>query len=164
MRYLKRKIDWYLEEWRQDEHRKPLIVKGSRQIGKTESIRNFGEKHYENEIEINFVEEPKYKQIIADGYKTADLIRNISRIDPAKQFVEGKTLLFLMNCRSFRRLRPHLSFLSRTADLTSYAAALCWGFITAESRATALAIRRITRCIRLISRSFCGRRDTIQIL
>lgn len=110
MRYLKRKIDWYLEEWRQDEHRKPLIVKGSRQIGKTESIRNFGEKHYENEIEINFVEEPKYKQIIADGYKTADLIRNISRIDPAKQFVEGKTLLFFDELQEFPEIATALKF------------------------------------------------------
>lgn len=110
MRYLKRKIDWYLEEWRQDEHRKPLIVKGSRQIGKTESIRNFGEKHYENVIEINFVEEPKYKKIIADGYKTADLIRNISRIDPAKQFVEGKTLLFFDELQEFPEIATALKF------------------------------------------------------
>lgn len=110
MRYLKRKIDWYLEEWRQDEHRKPLIVKGSRQIGKTESIRNFGEKHYENVTEINFVEEPKYKQIIADGYKTADLIRNISRIDPAKQFVEGKTLLFFDELQEFPEIATALKF------------------------------------------------------
>lgn len=61
MKYLRRKIDLYLENWRQDEGRKPLIVKGPRQIGKTESIRTFGAKYYENVIEINFVEEPKYR-------------------------------------------------------------------------------------------------------
>lgn len=110
MKYLKRKIDEYLEEWRQDESRKPLIVKGPRQIGKTESIRNFGAKHYENVIEINFVEEPKYRQIIADGYKTADLIRNISRIDPAKQFVEGKTLLFFDELQAFPEIATALKF------------------------------------------------------
>ena len=60
MRYLKRKIDIFLEEWKQDIHRKPLIVKGPRQVGKTESIRNFGTKHYAYVVEINFVEEPKY--------------------------------------------------------------------------------------------------------
>lgn len=110
MKYLKRKIDAYLEEWRQDEGRKPLIVKGPRQIGKTESIRNFGAKHYENVIEINFVEEPKYRQIIADGFKTADLIRNISRIDPAKQFVEGKTLLFFDELQAFPEIATALKF------------------------------------------------------
>lgn len=110
MKYLKRKIDIFLEEWRQDESRKPLIVKGPRQIGKTESIRNFGAKHYENVIEINFVEEPKYRQIIADGYKTADLIRNISRIDPEKQFVEGKTLLFFDELQAFPEIATALKF------------------------------------------------------
>lgn len=110
MKYLKRKIDLYLETWRQDEGRKPLIVKGPRQIGKTESIRTFGAKYYENMIEINFVEEPKYRQIIADGYKTADLIRNISRIDPAKRFVEGKTLLFFDELQAFPEIATALKF------------------------------------------------------
>lgn len=110
MKYLKRKIDLYLENWRQDEGRKPLIVKGPRQIGKTESIRTFGAKYYENVIEINFVEEPKYRQIIVDGYKTADLIRNISRIDPAKRFVEGKTLLFFDEQQAFPEIATALKF------------------------------------------------------
>ena len=42
--YLKRKIDAYLTAWKADPERKPLIVKGARQIGKTESIRRFSEK------------------------------------------------------------------------------------------------------------------------
>lgn len=110
MEYLKRKIDVFLEEWKQDAHRKPLIVKGPRQIGKTESIRHFGTKHYDNVIEINFVEEPKYKQIIVDGYKTADLIRNISRIDPAKKFAEGQTLLFFDELQEFPEIATALKF------------------------------------------------------
>lgn len=110
MIYLKRKIDIFLEDWKQGEHRKPLVVKGSRQIGKTESIRNFGAKYYENIVEINFVEEPKYKQVIADGYKTADLIRNISRIDPSKRLVEGKTLLFFDELQEFPEIATALKF------------------------------------------------------
>ena len=66
--YLQRKIDVYLKEWKQDEHRRPLIVKGARQIGKTESIRKFAEENYKHVVEINFVEEPKYKMITSDGY------------------------------------------------------------------------------------------------
>ncbi|MBD5487156.1 MAG: ATP-binding protein [Lachnospiraceae bacterium] len=108
--YLKRKIDIFLEEWKQDVHRKPLVVKGPRQIGKTESIRNFGAENYENVVEINFVEEPKYKQVIADGYRTADLIRNISRIDPSKRFVEGKTLLFFDELQEFPEIATALKF------------------------------------------------------
>ena len=43
MELLKRKIDKYLLDWKNNPKRKPLIVKGARQIGKTESIRAFGE-------------------------------------------------------------------------------------------------------------------------
>lgn len=92
--YLKRKIDDYLRTWKADPNRKPLIVKGPRQVGKTESICQFAEKFYEQIIYINFVEEPKYKLIIEDGYKTEDLLRNMSRMDPSKHFVPGKTLIF----------------------------------------------------------------------
>lgn len=110
MIYLKRKIDAFLEEWKSASDRKPLIVKGPRQVGKTESIRRFGAAHYENVIEINFVEEPKYKLITADGYKTADLIKNISRMDPSKQFIEGKTLLFFDELQEFPEIATALKF------------------------------------------------------
>ena len=73
--YLKRKVDAFLEEWKADKNRKPLIVKGSRQIGKTESILHFAADHYENVIEINFVRDEKYKGIIVDGYEAADIIK-----------------------------------------------------------------------------------------
>lgn len=61
-------------------------MKGARQIGKTESIREFAKANYSSSIEINFVEEPKYKTIIGEGYAAADIIKNISRIDPDKKF------------------------------------------------------------------------------
>lgn len=52
---LKRKIDEYLIEWKKSKNKMPLIVKGARQIGKTESIKNFGLNNYKSLIEINFV-------------------------------------------------------------------------------------------------------------
>ena len=110
MIYLKRKIDTFLEEWKQNPERKPLIVKGPRQVGKTESIRKFAEKHYESVIEINFVEEPKYKMIIADGYKTQDIIKNISLIEPLHRFEEGKTLVFFDELQEFPEIATALKF------------------------------------------------------
>ena len=74
--YLKRKIDAYLAKWKQDDHKKPLIVKGCRQIGKTESILHFANNHYESVIEINFVRDEKYKKIITDGYDVDSIIKN----------------------------------------------------------------------------------------
>ena len=52
--YLKRKIDKFLTDLKADKERLPLIVRGARQIGKTESIRNFAKSNYKNIIEINF--------------------------------------------------------------------------------------------------------------
>ena len=92
--YLRRKIDDYLVKWKEDGDRKPLIVKGARQIGKTESILEFAKKTYSSVININFVLEEKYKTIVSDGYDVNSVIRNISLIDPSKRFVEGDTLIF----------------------------------------------------------------------
>ena len=75
MLYLKRKIDAFLSEWKANPDKKPLIVKGPRQVGKTESIQRFAAENYTSVITINFVEEPKYKMITADGYKAADIIK-----------------------------------------------------------------------------------------
>jgi len=91
---LKRKIDNFLEEWKRNPNRKPLIVKGARQIGKTESIRQFGRSHYKNVIEINFVLQKAYQRIFDNGYEVDDIIRNITLLNPALRFIEGETLIF----------------------------------------------------------------------
>ncbi|MBR5089773.1 MAG: ATP-binding protein [Ruminiclostridium sp.] len=94
MALLKRKIDNFLAEWKADPDRKPLIVKGARQIGKTESIRQFARNNYANVIEINFVEQPKFKDIFDDGYEPDTIIRNITLKKPGLEFAEGETLIF----------------------------------------------------------------------
>ena len=53
--YFRRKIDSYLRQWKDKENRLPLIIKGARQIGKTESIVHFASENYENIVFINFV-------------------------------------------------------------------------------------------------------------
>ena len=91
---LKRKIDKYLEDWRQSADKKPLIVKGARQVGKTASIRYFGEKYYKYIVEINFALQPKYKQIFVDGYEVKSIIKNITLLNPSLVLVPHETLLF----------------------------------------------------------------------
>lgn len=108
--YLERKIDGYLSSWREDANRKPLIVKGPRQVGKTESILHFAKDAYQSVIYINFVEEPKYKSITENGYKTDDIIRNISRMDPAKRFQPGETLIFFDELQEFPEIATALKF------------------------------------------------------
>ena len=108
--YLRRKIDDFLSAWKKDPERKPLLVKGPRQVGKTESILHFAENAYQNVIYINFVEEPKYKLITENGYKTDDIIRNISRMDPSKRFEPGETLLFFDELQDYPEIATALKF------------------------------------------------------
>ncbi len=94
MQLLKRKIDKYLIEWKNNPDRKPLIVKGARQIGKTESIRNFAKNNYKSIIEINFVLQKQYKDIFDDGFEVDTIIKNISLRNPNLEFIPGNTLIF----------------------------------------------------------------------
>ena len=91
--YLKRKIDEFLVQWKNNKDRLPLIVKGARQIGKTESINHFAKKYYSNIVYINFVLEPKYKTILSDGYYADSIVKNITLLDTKKKFIKDDTLL-----------------------------------------------------------------------
>lgn len=110
MTYLKRKVDDYLRSWKTSPNKKPLIIKGSRQVGKTESITRFGFQNYKNVVYINFVEEPKYKMITADGYKAQDMIKNISLLDPSKHFIENETLIIFDELQEFPEVATSLKF------------------------------------------------------
>lgn len=110
MPYLKRKADIFLQEWKSDAERKPLIIKGARQVGKTETIRRFANSHYKNVIEINFITEPAYKSIIEEGFSAEHIVRLISRIDPSKKFIEGETLIFFDEIQDFPEIATSLKF------------------------------------------------------
>jgi len=105
--YLKRKIDIFLNEWRHKPEHKPLIIKGARQIGKTESVQHFaaGYKHF---VEINFAIEPVYRTICEDGYTVANIVKNISRIDSTKKFVEGQTLILFDEIQDYPEIATSL--------------------------------------------------------
>ncbi|MFR8792038.1 AAA family ATPase [Gallintestinimicrobium sp.] len=61
MSYLIRKTDTFLRNWKKNPDRYPLIIKGARQVGKTETIRKFAKENYKNLVEINFIENCKCK-------------------------------------------------------------------------------------------------------
>lgn len=113
MELLKRKIDKYLIEWKNNPDKMPLIVKGARQIGKTESIRNFAKNNYKSVVEINFILQKQFKDIFDDGFEVDTIIKNISLRNPNLEFIPGKTLIFFdelqdcINCatslKSFRQ-------------------------------------------------------------
>ena len=108
--YLERRIDDFLENWKARKSRKPLIVRGARQIGKTESIRHFAAKHYSSIVEVNFVDEPVFKTITAEGYKPDSIIAAISRIDNSFRFLPGETLIFFDEVQAHPDITTSLKF------------------------------------------------------
>ena len=94
MERLKRKIDNYLIEWKKNSNKLPLIIKGARQIGKTNAIRNFGSKNYKVFIEINFVLQPQFKTIFEEGFEVDNIIKNITLKMPNLELIENDTLIF----------------------------------------------------------------------
>ena len=108
--YLRRKIDKFLDDWKRNPNRKPLLVNGARQVGKSESIRHFGQKYYDNIIEINFVSQPAFKAITQEGFETDKLIRNISLLSPESKITPGKTLIFFDEIQDYPEIATSLKF------------------------------------------------------
>lgn len=109
MLYLRRKIDDFLLEWKKRDHL-PLLVKGARQIGKTESVRRFGASAYASCVYLNFVEQPKYKSIVSAGYDAESVVREISNLDSRHRFVPGDTLIVFDEIQEFPDVATTLKF------------------------------------------------------
>ena len=115
-KYLARKFDKTLAEWKLREDRLPLLIEGARQVGKSECVKHFAEGRYESFIEINFVERPEFKDIVRDGFSVAAIIRNISQIEPSFRFVTGRTLIFFDELQEFPEVATSLKFFAQSPD------------------------------------------------
>ena len=108
MVYFKRKIDGFLADWKNNHSRKPLIVKGARQIGKTESILHFANENYENVVYINFALDKKYTTIVNDGYDVETVVKNITLINPSTRFIPDKTLIVFDEIQEYPEIATSL--------------------------------------------------------
>lgn len=87
-----RKVTKFLEEWKVSPHRKPLILQGARQVGKTYSVLEFGRTHYENVAYFNFETNPKLKDTFEENISPNYLIPILSHI-AGQTIVREKTLI-----------------------------------------------------------------------
>ena len=90
---MKRDIESVLKKWKDEERRYPLLVRGARQVGKSFSVRKFGEECFDDLIEINFEQKPEYMEC----FNTLDpkkIVNSISILSNSK-IIPGKTLLFI---------------------------------------------------------------------
>lgn len=108
--YLKRKIDKYLSDWKSNPDRKPVIIKGARQIGKTKSVEHFAANNYDNIIQINFARDRQYHTITRDGYSVDNICKNITLHAPNVKFKKGDTLIFFDEIQAFPDIATSLKF------------------------------------------------------
>jgi len=90
---MKRDIDTKLVEWKAGAFRKPLVIRGARQVGKTYSVCKFGEKYFENLIKLNFERDRTLHRIFQGDLSTQKLILELE-IYANTRITPGKTLLF----------------------------------------------------------------------
>ena len=90
---MKRNFEEYLKKWKSKSARKPLIIRGARQVGKTYVVEQFGKQNYDVFIKVNFEEKPELK----DFFQTNDVnqIKQNLEIYFEQKIVPNKTLLFL---------------------------------------------------------------------
>ena len=109
-----RKITRFLESWKESEHRKPLILQGARQVGKTYSILEFGRAHYENVAYFNFETDPKLNDTFAESISPDYLIPILSHI-AGISIVREKTLIVFDEVQLCERALTSLKYFCEDA-------------------------------------------------
>ena len=105
---MKRTIDAFLLKWKDKKRRRPLIVRGARQVGKSFSIREVGQDAFENLVELNLEQHPNLSECFSD----LDPARIVDRIEivTGQSIKPGKTLLFLDEIQATPNAIPALRY------------------------------------------------------
>lgn len=105
---LNRKIETYLSDWKKSDNKKPLVIKGVRQCGKTYIVKTFANDNYENVVYMNFILEPDKKSAFAGNLDVETIILNLSALIPGSRFVSGKTCIILDEIQECKEARTAL--------------------------------------------------------
>ena len=109
-----RKITDYLEEWKNSKYRKPLILQGARQVGKTYSILEFGRTHYDNVAYFNFETNPKLNETFEENISPDYLLPILSHI-AGQTIVSEKTLIVFDEVQLCERALTSLKYFCEDA-------------------------------------------------
>lgn len=109
-----RKLMTYLESWKISTHRKPLILQGARQVGKTYSILEFGRLHYDNVAYFNFETDPKLNETFAESLDPDYLLPILSHI-AGETIVREKTLIVFDEVQLCERALTSLKYFCESA-------------------------------------------------
>lgn len=109
-----RKITKFLEEWKNSKYRKPLILQGAGQVGKTYSLLEFGRTHYENVAYFNFETSPKLNETFEENIRPDYLIPILSHIS-GQTIVKEKTLIIFDEVQLCERAVTSLKYFCEEA-------------------------------------------------
>lgn len=93
MKYIPRHIDKFLLEWKDDKYRKPLLLRGARQVGKSSSVRNLG-RYFKYFLEINLEKRHDARPIFETVSDVHEIVERLS-ILTGVPILPGETLLFI---------------------------------------------------------------------
>lgn len=93
MAYYRRKIDADLQAWSKSERRKPLLIRGARQVGKSSAVRELG-KTFKHFVEINLEKQPDIASLFTENINVRKTCQNLSAV-LSKPIIPGETLLFV---------------------------------------------------------------------
>ena len=110
---LKRKFYDTMRKWKAKKGRKPLFVRGARQVGKTFIIDLFGKTEYAGYVYLNFLENPDWKRIFEGALDARTICSRLSLMKRDARIVPGDTLLFLDEIQECGEARTALKFLSQ---------------------------------------------------
>ena len=107
---LKRKIEEELIAWKNDSNRKPLVIKGCRQCGKTFIVQKFAEENYANVVYLNFMQDSDYALAFEGSKRVDDIVMNLSAMIPQSQFVANETCIIIDEIQECPAARTALKF------------------------------------------------------
>lgn len=108
----RRKIEQTMLFWKQSQLRKPLVIKGCRQCGKTSSVLEFARKNYKYVVYLDFHEHKEYKAFFAGALDVDTIVLNMSMGLKGAKFVEGNTCIIFDEIQDCPNARSSLKFFS----------------------------------------------------
>ena len=107
---MERDIIRELEQWKDRKDRKPLIITGVRQCGKTYAIRQFGEQSFEDVAYFNFEEDDSLSAVFEHNFKVDRILDELGNIIREKQIIPGKTLVIFDEIQTCTRAITSLKY------------------------------------------------------
>lgn len=112
---MKRNISHKLEEWKRSDRRKPLIINGARQVGKTFSLKYFGQSSYETVAYLNFEKDKKLAQFFEGTLDPKQILKTVS-IHTETDIEPGRTLLIFDEIQECSKALNSLKYFCEEAN------------------------------------------------